>query len=49
MRHNQMMLGIDRDLHVVADNARATLVAIERLSGSVSEICWLDEASICFS
>jgi hypothetical protein len=37
---NQMMLGIDRNLHVVADHSGPRpLVAIDRLSGSVSEIC----------
>jgi hypothetical protein len=48
VRHNQVMLGIDRDLHVAADDARAA-AAIERLSGSVGEICWSNEANICFS
>ena len=37
---DQMMLRIDSDLHVIADDARARpLVAIERESGSVREIC----------
>jgi hypothetical protein len=35
-----MMLRIHSDLHVIADDARAhSLVAIERESGSVREIC----------
>ena len=40
VRDDEMVLGIDRDLDVVADNAGAApLVAIERESGSVSDIC----------
>jgi hypothetical protein len=41
VRHDQMVYGADRDLRIVADDARTTpLVAIERIerqSGSVSE------------
>jgi hypothetical protein len=45
MVDNQMVLGIDRYLHIVANDARTRpLVAIERLSGSVSEICLSAEA-----
>src|SRR5579862_8959585 len=39
--HDQMVLGVDGDLYIVADVAVSLpLVAIERASGSVSEICW---------
>ena len=49
-RNDEMMLGLDRDLNIVADYTRAaTAVAIDRLSGSVREICSSGEASICFS
>ena len=47
--HDQMMFGIDRGLNIVADDAcPASLVAIERASGSVREICW-SGASCTFS
>jgi hypothetical protein len=41
MRDDQVMFSIDCDLHIVTDHAPEPrpLVAIERLSGSVSEIC----------
>ena len=40
VRDDEMALGIDRDLHIVTHDAgAATAVAIERLSGSVNEIC----------
>ena len=40
MRDDQMMFGIDCNLNIVADDTKPLpLVAIERLSGSVSEIC----------
>jgi hypothetical protein len=36
-----MVLGVDRDLYIVADGSGALpLVAIERASGSVNETCW---------
>jgi|UPI00048870DA hypothetical protein len=38
MRNNQMVFGVHRDLDIVADDTRP-LVAIERASGSVSDIC----------
>ena len=41
VRHDQMVLRVDGDLHVVADLAvPLPLVAIDRASGSVSETCW---------
>ena len=40
VRDDEMMLGINRHLHVVPhDFGPRPLVAIERLSGSVREIC----------
>ena len=40
MRDAEMMLRINRNLHAVADNPRAlATVAVERASGSASEIC----------
>ena len=47
MRDDQMTLRVDRDLDVVADEPEPRpLVAIERESGSVSDICWSGVASI---
>src|SRR4051812_19073920 len=45
------MISIHRDLHVVVPTTPdpRPLVAIERLSGSVRDICWSGKASICFS
>jgi hypothetical protein len=41
VRHDQMVLGVDSGLHIVADHTvPRPLVAIERASGSVSQTCW---------
>jgi len=46
MGDDQMVLGIDGDLRIVADNASALpLVAIERASGSVRDTCLSGAAS----
>ena len=48
VRHDQVVLRIDRSLHVVADDAGAApLVAIDRASGSVNETCRSALACIC--
>ena len=50
VRNDQMMLGIDRRLHVVADDAAAATARRHRAAiGSESEICLSGEASIRFS
>src|ERR1700730_10227275 len=47
MHDDQMMVGLDGNLDVVADDAgTAAAGRIERASGSVSEICWSAAASI---
>ena len=48
MRDDQMMLGVDGDLDVVAHDAGAAAAGRHRAaSGSVSDICWSGVASIC--
>ena len=37
MHYNQMMLGIDRDLHVVADNAGATAARCRRTAVEIGQ------------
>lgn len=43
MHNDQMVLRIDRCLHVVAHDSRARVI-MERLSGSVSETCLSDDS-----
>ena len=48
MGDDQMVLGIDGDLHIVADNASplTALVAIERASGSVRETSFVGRSGL---
>jgi hypothetical protein len=50
VRHDQMVHGVDRDLRIVADDARATPTRCHRTAvGSLSKIWPSGEANICFS
>jgi hypothetical protein len=44
VRHDQVVLGVDGGLHVVADDTRCLCrwSPIKRASGSVNETCWLE-------
>ena len=50
VHHDQMMLGLDSDLHVVADNTRAAAARRHRTTVGIGQRDLLvGEATICFS